>query len=926
MFCLRNRALPAICLAVCASTVVIAQTPVSPLYTAVQEFRDQGGRFQTIRLFRPATTRDQDAFQIAPTAQFLHLDIALETRPQDGFASAISLEIPYHGEVLVLDLVETNFQTTDFTVVTNQSAGQTVPYTSGRHFRGILRGDCRSLAAVSFIQGEMVALISDDRHGNLVLGKLESTDNVSDYILYADRELAVGQPFSCTPLEPDPISIKPNTPGSPEVNGCVRVYFEVDHELFQNKGSVQATVDYLASVFNQVSTLYANEQINITLSQVFVWVSPDNYSTSSSSSALTQFRSARKEFNGDIAHLVGIGGNNLGGVAYLDVLCVPSYAYGFSDINMSFSTVPTFSWTVEVLTHEMGHNLGSPHTQSCSWPGGAIDNCFAVEGNCASGPAPANGGTIMSYCHLSSYGINFSNGFGPLPGNKIRTEIGNAACLSVSCAPASSCTAPSGLSVNNVSSSNATITWNNVGPASGYTLQWRPVGTGAWATVSPATSPYTLSGLPASNVIEVRLKSMCGSASSDYTYGILFTTGSGTTGGSTCAPPASLSATATAPTSASVSWSSVAGASGYQLSYKPVSATAWSTPVSLISTSYTLTQLAANSTYQVRVSATCASAGSGYASATFTTPSSGGGTPGCGAPSNLKVSNTTATSANISWNAVPGAQYYELRYQVSGSTAWINAGALNTTSYLLTGLSASTVYNVLVRSVCSSSASTYSKTQFTTSGSGGPVTSCPTPLNFILRSISANTAIINWNSVAGAVAYDLQIRKASSSSWLTFSNLPATVVQITNMQPGTAYQMRVRTRCSGANNYSAYSNILTITTLSNLAPEKHDGMLISGISILSLPDEANQLPPDTAGLDVFPNPTSGIVTLQGRVAADTAPRMDLTDLDGRLIASQNLHANETAVQFDLRSLPSGVYLAWMYTSRSAPVVKRLIKE
>jgi hypothetical protein len=36
----------------------------------------------------------------------------------------------------------------------------------------------------------------------------------------------------------------------------------------------------------------------------------------------------------------------------------------------------------------------------------------------------------MSYCHLTNYGINFNNGFGPLPGNKIRQKVSQANCLS----------------------------------------------------------------------------------------------------------------------------------------------------------------------------------------------------------------------------------------------------------------------------------------------------------------------------------------------------------------------------------------------------------------------------------------------------------------------------------------------------------------
>ena len=35
----------------------------------------------------------------------------------------------------------------------------------------------------------------------------------------------------------------------------------------------------------------------------------------------------------------------------------------------------------------------------------------------------------MSYCHLTSAGINLNLGFGPQPGNVIRSEVSNASCL-----------------------------------------------------------------------------------------------------------------------------------------------------------------------------------------------------------------------------------------------------------------------------------------------------------------------------------------------------------------------------------------------------------------------------------------------------------------------------------------------------------------
>lgn len=100
---------------------------------------------------------------------------------------------------------------------------------------------------------------------------------------------------------------------------------------------------------------------------------------------------------------------------------------------MSYNNFPNYSWTTTVVTHELGHNIGSKHTHWCGWPGGAIDNCEDTEGDCAPGPPPTNGGTIMSYCHLKSYGINFSKGFGPLPGNLIREKVSQAGCLGPCC-------------------------------------------------------------------------------------------------------------------------------------------------------------------------------------------------------------------------------------------------------------------------------------------------------------------------------------------------------------------------------------------------------------------------------------------------------------------------------------------------------------
>ncbi len=104
----------------------------------------------------------------------------------------------------------------------------------------------------------------------------------------------------------------------------------------------------------------------------------------------------------------------------------------------------------------------------------------------------------------------------------------------------------------------------------------------------------------------------------------------------------------------------------------------------------------------------------------------GGGTT-CNIPTALASSSVTSTSATVSWGAATGALSYNLQYKISTASTWTTVSAVTGTSYNLTGLTASTIYNYQVQSVCSGSAtSAYSAAaSFTTSASGG-VTYCTT--------------------------------------------------------------------------------------------------------------------------------------------------------------------------------------------------------
>jgi hypothetical protein len=373
---------------------------------------------------------------IVKNATLLNLSVAETRKMWQQKPQYAVMRLPVENQpMLELELVQQSPLAEGFKLTTNTSNDNAVPYTPGAYYRGIIKGHPNSTVAISVFENEIIGIASTENGDNLVLGKLDRAGNESDYILYSDKDLPQIKTPGCATIEPEGYKeklreyLQETAAKTTDASHCVKVYLECDYALRNNKGSVTAAANYITAVFNNVATLYANELVTTAVSQVFVWDTPDSYNTTSSGTALDQFRTTRTTFNGNIAHLAALGGNNVGGIAYIDVICNQSYHYAYSNIYASYSTVPTYSWTVYVMTHEMGHNLGSPHTQSCSWTGGALDNCYTTEGGCAPGPAPTNGGTIMSYCHLTSYGINFNNGFGTQPGNLIRSRVNSAACL-----------------------------------------------------------------------------------------------------------------------------------------------------------------------------------------------------------------------------------------------------------------------------------------------------------------------------------------------------------------------------------------------------------------------------------------------------------------------------------------------------------------
>lgn len=441
-------------------------------------------------------------------------------------SAVINLTIPIGADTsLYLELIPVTILASGFKAKELSNSGELEIGISDFHFfRGIIKDDPASLVSITLVDNELYGFISDQQ-GTRVLGKKKDSKSPgSDYLLYFENDLNQNPNFSC-----DAIEIKDvDNSGFGEIeysNNCasgIGIYFEVDNSMYATFGSNSVTVqNYVLGLFNQVSTMYANENINVFISELSIWTTSDPYqSASTTSQALNLFKSRWNSqgdnFPGQLAHLLSTRSLG-GGIAYLDVLCnARNFAYAVSAVNGYYQAVPTYSWDVMVLTHELGHNFGSRHTQSCTWPGGAIDNCYTTEGGCPPGPAPVNGGTVMSYCHLTPNGINLANGFGPLPGNYIRNRYAAASCRSQT-----NTSPPTNLTASQISASKAILSWVHPGDFTAHTIQYRlQSSSGAWTEISNATNNFQLGGLTRNTGYSWRVKGAC----SDYSSTSVFST------------------------------------------------------------------------------------------------------------------------------------------------------------------------------------------------------------------------------------------------------------------------------------------------------------------------------------------------------------------------------------------------------------------
>ncbi|PWA07784.1 hypothetical protein DB891_13900 [Flavobacterium laiguense] len=177
------------------------------------------------------------------------------------------------------------------------------------------------------------------------------------------------------------------------------------------------------------------------------------------------------------------------------------------------------------------------------------------------------------------------------------------------------------------------------------------------------------------------------------------------------------------------------------------------------------------------------------------------------APTNLAAAGTTATATNLAWTAATdniGVTAYDV-YQ--GATL---KATVTTTSYSVTGLTASTAYSFTVKAKDAAGNVSGASNAVSVTTTAATDTQAPTaPTNLAASGTTATATNLAWTAATdniGVTAYDVYQGTTLKATVTTTS------YSVTGLTASTAYSFTVKAK-DAAGNISGASNIVNVTTL-----------------------------------------------------------------------------------------------------------------
>jgi hypothetical protein len=257
----------------------------------------------------------------------------------------------------------------------------------------------------------------------------------------------------------------------------------------------------------------------------------------------------------------------------------------------------------------------------------------------------------------------------------------------------------------------------------------------------------------------------------------------------------------------------------------------------------------------------------------------------CPAPTNVVTGAVTSNSANISWTENGTATQWQVAWKKTTESIW-NYDIATATTYGISGLAAATNYEVQVRAICGEAdTSDWSDAAtFTT-------LTCNKPANVEITGTTATSIVLSWEATNGESKWNVIWKSTTATSGSAIvENTPATT--LTELTPATDYEICVVAICTEGVESAEECELASTTAI-------HDITLANS-------------------LQLYPNPTTGELRIKNYELQEG----DNIEIYNMLGQKQQL----TTIHYPLSTINVSHLSAGVYTVKIGGYVGKFVKK